>query len=79
MGSGGIAPPFLISALDGGEWSDSSPGRFTPGKRASGTQLIGGWVGPRAGPDAVKNRKVSFTCRESNSGCLGDRLSYPYS
>jgi hypothetical protein len=23
---------FLISALDGGEWSASRPGRFTPGK-----------------------------------------------
>jgi hypothetical protein len=29
-GSGGIATPFLTSALDGGEWSASSPGRFTP-------------------------------------------------
>jgi hypothetical protein len=25
-GSGGIAPTFLISALDGGEWSASHPG-----------------------------------------------------
>jgi hypothetical protein len=31
-GSGGIAPPFLISALDGGEWSASRPGRFNAGK-----------------------------------------------
>jgi hypothetical protein len=30
-GSGGIAPhAFLTSALDGGEWSASRPGRFTP-------------------------------------------------
>jgi hypothetical protein len=29
MGSAGIAP-FLTSALDGGEWSASCPGRFTP-------------------------------------------------
>jgi hypothetical protein len=28
--SGGISPPFLTSALDGGEWSASRPGRFTP-------------------------------------------------
>jgi hypothetical protein len=28
-GSGGIAPPFLTSALDGDEWSASRPGRFT--------------------------------------------------
>jgi hypothetical protein len=29
--SGGIAPPFLKSALDGGKWSASRPGRFTAG------------------------------------------------
>jgi hypothetical protein len=29
MGSGGIAPPLLTSALDGGEWSPSRPGHFT--------------------------------------------------
>jgi hypothetical protein len=28
-GSGGIAPPILTSALDGGEWLASRPGRFT--------------------------------------------------
>jgi hypothetical protein len=33
-GSGGIAPPFLTSALDGGEWSASRPGRYTPEERA---------------------------------------------
>jgi hypothetical protein len=30
MGSGGIAPPFLTSELDGNEWSASCPGYFTP-------------------------------------------------
>jgi hypothetical protein len=30
-GSGGIGPPFLTSALDGGEWSASRPGVFIPG------------------------------------------------
>jgi hypothetical protein len=33
-GSGGIAPPFLASALDGGEWSALRLDRFIPGKRA---------------------------------------------
>jgi hypothetical protein len=47
---------FLTSALAGGEWSGSSPGRFTPGERAPGTHWIGGWVDPRAGLD-VKKRK----------------------
>jgi hypothetical protein len=44
---------FLTSALDGGEWSASHHGRFTPRERAPGTHWIGGWVGPRAGLDAV--------------------------
>jgi hypothetical protein len=29
-----MAPPFLTSTLDGGEWSASRPGRFTAGERA---------------------------------------------
>jgi hypothetical protein len=47
----------LTSALDGGEWSASYPGRYTPEERASGTHWIGGWVGPRAGVDDVEKRK----------------------
>jgi hypothetical protein len=43
-GSGGIASPFLTSALVGSECSASRPGLFAPG-----TYWIGGWVGPRAG------------------------------
>jgi hypothetical protein len=35
--SGDIAPPFLTSAKDGGEWSASCSGRFTPGERDHGT------------------------------------------
>jgi hypothetical protein len=46
----------LTSALDGGEWSASRPGRFTPRERAPGTRWIGGWVGPRAVLDAVVKR-----------------------
>jgi hypothetical protein len=63
-GSGGIAPPFLTSALDG-EWLASRPGHFIPGNRAPGTHWIGGWVGPRIGLYAVK-RKI-LTWRESNA------------
>jgi hypothetical protein len=36
-GSGGIALPFLISKLDGGEWSATVPGRFIPEEIATGT------------------------------------------
>jgi hypothetical protein len=32
---------FLTSALDGGEWSASRPGRFIPRGRAPGTHWIG--------------------------------------
>jgi hypothetical protein len=49
---------FLTSALVGGDWSSSRPGPFTPGERAPGTHWIGGWVGPRAGLDDVKKRKI---------------------
>jgi hypothetical protein len=35
---GGIAPPLLISVLDGGEWLASHPSRFNPGERANGTR-----------------------------------------
>jgi hypothetical protein len=49
---------FLTSALDGGEWSASRPGRFTPGERAPGTHWIGSWIGPRTGLDNVERRKI---------------------
>jgi hypothetical protein len=68
IGGGGVAPPFLTSALDGGEWSASHPGRFTSWERAPGTHWTGGWVGPRAGLDIVEKRKISCHYRESNPG-----------
>jgi hypothetical protein len=60
--SGGIAPPFLTSALNGGECSVSRPCRFTPGDRSLGTHEIAGWVGPRTGVDVVEKRKISCPC-----------------
>jgi hypothetical protein len=56
----------LTSVLDGGEWSASRPGRFTPRERAPGTHWIGFWVGPRAVLDAVVKRKIPSPRRESN-------------
>jgi hypothetical protein len=56
---------FLTSALDGGEWSTSRSGRFTPRERAPGTHWIRGRVGLRAVLDAVMN-KISSPRRESN-------------
>jgi hypothetical protein len=56
----------LTSAPDGGKWSASRPGRFTPRGRAPGTHLIGGWVGPRAILDVVVKRKIPSPRQESN-------------
>jgi hypothetical protein len=56
----------LTSALDGGGWSASHLGRFTPRERAPPTHWIGGWVGPRAVLDAVVKRKIPSPRRESN-------------
>jgi hypothetical protein len=49
---------FMTSALAGGEWSASRQGRFTTEERAPSSQWIGGWVGPSAGLDEVKRRKI---------------------
>jgi hypothetical protein len=57
LGSGDIAPLFLTVAVNGGEWSTSRPGRFTPGERAPGTHWIGGWVDLRAGLDDQEKKK----------------------
>jgi hypothetical protein len=37
-----------------------------PGERFSGSHSIGGWVGPRAGLDAVAKRKNLFTAAAGN-------------
>jgi hypothetical protein len=60
LGSGGIVPCILDLALQGGQWSASCPGRFTPSihwKR--------GWVGPRASLDTVGKGKIPSPCWES--------------
>jgi hypothetical protein len=75
---------FLTLAIVGGEWTDSRPGRFTPGEKARGAHRIGGWVGPRVGLDDVEERKF-LTLPELELRPLGRparsqslyRLSYP--
>jgi hypothetical protein len=52
--------------LDGSEWSDSRPGRFTPKEGAPGTRWIGGWTGSKAVLDAVVKRKIPSPHWESN-------------
>ena len=43
-GSGGIVTRFINLGQDGGEWSASRPGRFTPAEMALRTHRIGCWV-----------------------------------
>jgi hypothetical protein len=60
---------FQTSALVGGEWSASRPGRFTPVERAPSTQWIRGWLGPRTGLHAADKRKF-WPYQDSNSDPL---------
>jgi hypothetical protein len=57
----------LTSALVGGEWSASRPGRFNPGERASDTLWIGGWVDLRSDLDDLEKRKFINTYRGRRS------------
>jgi hypothetical protein len=47
-----VAPPFLISSLDAGEWPTSRPGLFILWDRTPGTHYVRGWVSPRANLDS---------------------------
>jgi hypothetical protein len=77
-------PHFFTSELVGGEWSNSRPGRVTPGERSPGTHWIGDWVDPRAGLDDMEKRKLltspglkhRLLGRPARSQSLY-RLSYP--
>jgi hypothetical protein len=57
--SGGIAPPFLTSALDGGEWSTSHPGHFTP-RGGPNTHYVESWVDPSAMPATAEYRETNL-------------------
>jgi hypothetical protein len=50
---------FLTSALVGGEWSPSRPGRFTAREWSPSTHGIGCWVGPRASLDDMEKGNLS--------------------
>jgi hypothetical protein len=64
--SGGIAPPFLTSALDEGKWSTSRSGRFIRGETAPGTHCIRSMTRPRVGLDVMDKRNTSRLCPKSN-------------
>jgi hypothetical protein len=58
---------FLTSAVEGGKWSASRPGRaFSPRETAQDTHCTGGWVGPRASLDAETRGKMLCPCQGSN-------------
>jgi hypothetical protein len=57
---------FSTSALDGGEWSASRPGRALPRGKDPRYPLYRGWVGPRAGLDTEDRGKTLCPCRGSN-------------
>jgi hypothetical protein len=70
MGSGGIAPRILNL---GTKWMWVSgqlhaQAALPSGERTSGTNWIGGWLGPRAGLDTVAKTISSRPYRESNPG-----------
>jgi hypothetical protein len=61
LGSEGIVPSFLTSALDRGERSVSHPGRFTSRERLPGANWIEDWVGPRAWLNAPSRNVWNMT------------------
>jgi hypothetical protein len=58
---------FLTSALDGGEWSASFPGRSTFAEIVFDTNFLRGWAGLRAGLNAAEKK---FYGLESNLDSL---------
>jgi hypothetical protein len=59
---------FMTSALEGGEWPVSRPGRGLPPGMDSVTHWTGVCVGLRAGLDTEARGKIIFPCRGSNPG-----------
>jgi len=59
-GNGSRAPHILTLALDGGDWSASCPGYFTPGERAHSNHCIKRLDGPQSQPEHSKVIPVLF-------------------
>jgi hypothetical protein len=56
--------------LDGGEWSASRPGRFTPRERAHGTHRIGGWHIQIFAESLRHNVAIFLVCLYPNNVCV---------
>jgi hypothetical protein len=52
---------FLTSALDGGEWSDLRPGRFTPPGKSLWYPLDRGLSGPQSRSGRCKESNTDFS------------------
>jgi hypothetical protein len=58
---------FATSALDGGEWSASRPGRTLPPRKGlPATRWTGGYAGPTAGLATEATGKILCLCEGSN-------------
>jgi hypothetical protein len=66
MGVGGIAPPFLISVLDGCEWLYSHPGLFNPEPKSKFYSLDRKLGESQSRLEAVEKRKNFISYRELN-------------
>jgi len=55
--------PNLSTTIDGGYWSASLPGSFTPEGKATGSRWIGCWLVPRVVLETVEQTRVFVTAR----------------
>jgi hypothetical protein len=76
----GIVTPSILDLDTSWRWVVSFTPRllYPQGKSPPGTHWIGGWVGPRAGLDAVVWRKIPSPCRDSNPPDLPARRRVLY-
>jgi hypothetical protein len=63
-----MAPTFVTTAVDEGDWRASRHYGFTTGDIALGTHCIGSWVDHRGGLDTGEEKNTP-PCRLSNRGC----------
>jgi hypothetical protein len=61
-----MAPPILNLGIDGGGWSHHASITLPLGGGTSSIHWIGGWVGPRAGLDAVAELRKIFSAPFGN-------------
>jgi hypothetical protein len=61
-----MAPPFLTSALDGGDWSASRPWDFTTAGTAPEALCMCRVLGSRVDLDVIDERKISYPYQELN-------------